>query len=591
MRVTYLTLLSAGLAASLFAAATPPGNGYILHNLVSDQAGVADFQDKNMVNAWGIDDSAAGPFWVNEGGTGLSTVYSSNGAVSTTLAIVPPGAKGPATSVATGIVSNLTGGFPVNVGHPPNVIFVSASGTISGWAPAVDATHAQLMVDNSATSAVYYGLAISGRVASTTPQIYVANFFSGLIEVYDTNYKAVTVSGGFADPAVPAGYAPFNIQNIGGKLYVMYAKQNTSKLGWVNGAGLGQVAVFDLNGTLIKHLVSGGPLNAPWGVAIASANFGAFSGALLIGNFGDGTINAFDPVAGTSLGALADPQGNPIQIPGLWALIPGNGGTGGDTNALYFSAGGASQNHGLLGSLQAAPVVASSNIANAADTQANIAPNTYISIFGANLSPVTRNWTNSDFSGTSLPKSLEGVSVTVDGKAAYVYYISPKQIDVLTPVDTATGPVNVIVTSNGLVSATASATMQSVSPAFFLLKDNKSIAAIHANGGVIGATTLYAGVSVPAKAGETISLFGTGWGTTSPAFTDGGLVAAPLACAGTPTVTFGGATAQVAYCGLISSGVYQLNIVIPATATTGDNVVVMTMGGTSSAGNAVITVQ
>jgi uncharacterized protein (TIGR03118 family) len=587
VRITYLILIP----AALYAAATPPGNGYIQHNLVSDQPGVADFADKNLVNAWGIDDSAAGPFWVNDGGTGLSTVYSSNGTVSTTLAIVPPGAKGPATSVATGIVSNLTGGFPVNAGHPPNFIFTSASGTISGWAPAVDATHAQLMVDNSATSAVYYGLAISGRVASTTPQIYVPNFFSGAIEVYDTNYKAVTVSGGFADPAVPAGYGPFNIQNIGGKLYVMYAKHSANKLSWVNGAGLGQVAVFDLNGTLIKHLVSGGPLNAPWGVAIASANFGPFSGSLLIGNFGDGTINAFDPATGTSLGALADPQGNPIQIPGLWALIPGNGGTGGDPNALYFSAGGASQNHGLLGSLQAAPVFTASAIGNAADTQASIAPNTYISIFGANLSPVTRNWTTTDFAGTSLPKSLSGVSVTVDGKPAYVYYVSPKQIDVLTPVDTATGPVNVIVTSNGLTSATVSATMQAVSPAFFLLKDNKSIAAIHASGAIIGATALYANLSTPAVAGETITLFGTGMGTTAPAFTDGAIVSTPLPCATTPTVTFGGTSAKVAYCGLVGSGLYQLNVTVPPTAVSGDTVVTLTMGGVTSAGNAIITVQ
>ncbi len=578
-------------ATSLFAAANPPGNGYLLHNLVSDQPGVADFTDKNLVNPWGIDTSATSPFWVNDGATGLSTVYSSNGAVSATLAIVPPGAKGPSTSVATGIVSNLTGGFAVAVGRAPSFIFCTADGAISGWASAVDATHAQLMVDNSSKNAVYYGMAISGRVASTTPQIYVANFYSGAIEVYDTNYKPVTVSGGFTDPAVPAGYSPFNIQNIGGKLYVMYAKQNPGLRGWVNGAGLGHVAVFDLNGTLIKHLVSAGPLNAPWGVAIAGANFGAFSGALLIGNFGDGVINAFDATSGNFLGALADPQGNTISIPGLWALIPGNGGNGGDPNAIYFAAGEASQNHGLLGSLQAAPVVASNAIGNAADTQANIAPNTYISIFGANLSPVTRNWTNSDFSGTSLPKSLSGVSVTVNGKAAYVYYVSPKQIDVLTPVDTATGPVNVVVTSNGLTSATVSTTMQAVSPAFFLLKDNKSIAALHANSALVGATTLYANLSTPARAGETISLFGTGWGATTPAYTDGAIVAAPLPCAGAPTVTFGGASAQVAYCGLISSGVYQLNVVVPPTATAGDNVVTLTLGSSTSAGNAIITVQ
>jgi uncharacterized protein (TIGR03118 family) len=179
------------------------------------------------------------------------------------------------------------------------------------------------MIDNSANNAVYYGCALNARAATTTPLLYVANFRSGAIEIYDTNYKPATLPGSFADPSVPAGYAPFNIQQYGGKLYVMYAQQSAGKGAWVAGSGLGAVAVFDTNGNLIKHLVTGGPLNAPWGVAIAPANFGAFSGALLIGNFGDGAINAFDATAGTLLGTLADPQGNPIRIPGLWGLIPG----------------------------------------------------------------------------------------------------------------------------------------------------------------------------------------------------------------------------------------------------------------------------
>jgi len=295
-------------AARLFAAASPAGNGYLLHNLVSDQPGVADYTDKNLVNAWGVDASATGSFWVNDGGTGLSTLYNTAGVVSATVVAVPATPKGPATSVATGIVFNGTGGFAVQPGRVPSFIFCTADGAVSGWSSAADATHGLLMIDNSATNAVYYGMAISGRTASATPLLYVANFRSGAIEVYDTNWKATTVPGGFTDATVPAGYAPFNIQNIGGKLYVTYAKQSPSKGGWVNGAGLGQVAVFDLNGNLITHLVSGGPLNAPCGVAIASANFGAFSGAPLVGNFGDGTINAFDPGTGNYMGTLADPR-------------------------------------------------------------------------------------------------------------------------------------------------------------------------------------------------------------------------------------------------------------------------------------------
>jgi uncharacterized protein (TIGR03118 family) len=589
LKTTSLALVCSAVA--LYAAATPPGNAYLVHNLVSDQPGVADFTDKNLVNVWGVDTSATSPFWVSDAGTGLSTLYSSNGAVSATVVTVPASAKSTGPAVVTGTLFNGTGGFPVQPTRNPSFMFCTADGTVSGWASAVDATHAQLMIDNSAQNAVYYGCALNSRTTTTTPLLFVANFRSGAIEVYDTNYKPTTVSGGFTDPSVPAGYGPFNIQNYGGKIYVMYAQQNASKGGWVDGAGLGAVAVFDTNGTLIKHLVTGGPLNAPWGVAIAPANFGAFSSALLIGNFGDGAINAFDPTSGALLGTLADPQGNAIHIPGLWGLIPGNGGNGGDNQAVYFMAGGAQQNHGLLGSIQASPVIAANAIGNAANTQAaGIAPNTYISVYGQNLSPVTRSWTTTDFSGTRLPTSLSGVSVTVNGKAAYVYYVSPKQVDVLTPVDTATGPVNVVVTSNGLVSGTASATMGAVSPALFLLKDNKSVAAVHDAGGVVGAATLYPGLSTPAKAGETISFFATGLGATNPAFSDGVIPAAPLTLASAPTVSFGGTPATVTYAGLVAAGVYQINVVVPSVAA-GDVAVTITAGGVTSASNTIVTVQ
>jgi uncharacterized protein (TIGR03118 family) len=588
--------LLAGLALMVFASglypATPPGNSYLQHNLVSDQAGVADNTDKNLVDPWGVDASAAGPFWVNNGGTGISSVYNSAGVVSATLAIVPSGAKGNTPATATGIVSNTTGGFAVAPGKPPNFIFVSSSGAISGWAPTVDATHAQLMVDNSVTGAKYFGLAISTRAAAApNPLIFAPNLNSGNIDVFDTNYKPVTLPGGFADTSVPAGYAPYNIQNIGGNLYVAYAKQNASKTFSTAGVGLGAVAVFDLQGNLIKHLVTGGLLNEPWGLAIAPANFGAFPGALLVGNFGDGLINAFDATSGAFLGTLQDPQGNNIVLPGLWALFNGNGGNAGDVNAVYFSAGVGGGKHGLFGSLQAAPVITASAIGNAADTQSSIAPNTFISIFGANLAPVTRNWTTTDFAGTALPTALSGVSVTVNGKPAFVYYISPKQIDVLTPVDTATGPVDVVVTSNTMPSTTASVSLQQFSPALFLLKDGKSLAALHASGGVVGAATLYPGVSTPAKAGETIVLFGTGFGQTNPAIANGQIVTAPAVCVNTPTVSFGGTPAQVAFAGLVSAGVYQFNVVVPGTAKAGDIPVTISMGPATSAAGTIITVQ
>lgn len=576
------------LGASLSWGATPPGNAYLVHNLVADQPGIADFTDPNLVNPWGIYTSSGSPFWVSDAGTGLSTVYSSSGAVSATKPSVP-GANS-ANGVVTGGVNNSTGGFLVQ-GKVPSFMFVTADGTISSWASAVNAGAALIQVNNSAKGAVYYGMAISATAASAAPMIYAANFHTGGIDVYDTNYAAVTLPGTpFVDSAVPAGYGPFNIWNLGGKLYVMWAKQDANKAGWVNGAGLGAVSIFDLNGNLLQHLATGGPLNAPWGVAIAPATFGAFAGDVLVGNFGDGAINAFDPKTGNALGALADQNGNAIAIPGLWALIQGNGGNGGDANAIYFSAGYASQKHGVLGSIQAAPVITSNSVANAADTASAIASNTFISIYGANLSPITRSWTATDFSGTALPKSLSGVSVTVNNKPAYVSYISPKQIDVLSPVDTTTGPVNVVVTNNGLVSGTASTTMAAFSPAFFLLKDGKSIAALHPNGGLIGATTLYANLSTPAAPGETIALYGTGFGTTNPATADGQIVTTPAAIVTPPTVTIGGVTAQVTYAALVGAGLYQINVVVPSSLANADQPVVATVGSASSAANAIITV-
>jgi uncharacterized protein (TIGR03437 family) len=445
------------------------------------------------------------------------------------------------------------------------------------------------MVDNSSKGAAYYGLAISGSTTSATPMIYAANFNSGGIDVFDTNYNPVTLPGTpFVDPAVPAGYAPFNIWNLGGQLYVMWAMQNASKNFSVSGAGLGAVSIFNLNGGLVQHVATGGPLNAPWGVAIAPATFGAFANDLLVGNFGDGTINAFNPTTGAALGPLEDQNGNTISISGLWGLILGNGGSGGDANAIYFTAGTDSGKHGLLGSLQAAP--SATSVANAAGGVTGIASNAFISIYGADLAPITRTWTASDFSGTSLPTSLDGVSVMVNSKPAFVSYISPKQIDVLTPVDTTTGPVPVVVTDNGLVSASFTATMNAYSPAFFLLKDNLSVAALHSSGAIVGATTLYAGASTPAAPGETITIFGTGFGPTNPAITNGTIVAAPLAVVTAPTVTIGGVPATVVYAGLVSAGVYQLDVVVPAGTAAGNAPIVATVGSFTSSSTAIVTV-
>jgi uncharacterized protein (TIGR03118 family) len=587
-QVRLLTGLTALALSPRVLPAAASGNAYLQHNLVADQPGIADYTDPNLVNPWGLYTTASSPFWVNDASTGLATIYSSSGAPSATKPSIAPSAKGTTPVPVTGGVANATGGFMIQ-SKVPNFLFVTTQGTISGYVSSISTAITQLAVDNSSKGAVYYGMAISATTTSATPMIYAANFFSGGVDVFDTNYNPVVLPGTpFVDPAVPAGYAPFNIWNLGGQLYVMWAKQSPSKTSFVTGAGLGAVSVFNLTGGLVQHIATGGPLNAPWGVAIAPATFGAFANDLLVGNFGDGTINAFNPTTGAALGPMMDQNGNVISISGLWGLLFGNGGSGGDVNALYFTAGTDNELHGLLGSLQATPSLTS--VSNAAGGAAAIASNAYISIFGANLAPITRNWTASDFSGTSLPTSLDGVSVTVDGKPAFVYYISPKQIDVLTPVDTATGPVAVVVTSNGLVSAAATATMAAYSPGFFLLKDNASVAAVHSSGALVGATTLYAGDSTPASPGETITIFGTGFGPTNPAIANGTIVAAPQAVVTMPTVTIGGVTATVVYAGLVSAGVYQLDVVVPASTAAGNAAIVATVGSVSSQSTAIVTV-
>ena len=582
-------LLSLVLLPRAFPQGTPTGNAYLQHNLVADQPGIADVTDPNLVNPWGLFASSSSPFWVSDEATGLATLYTSNGSINSTKPTIPT-AKGATTGSPTGGIFNGTGGFLVQ-GKVPNFIFVTEDGTVSAWASAVTAAAAQLMVDNSAGGAVYFGLAVNSTTTTATPLLYAANFHSGTIDVFDTNFKAVPMPGAFVDPSVPAGYAPFNIQNIGGKLYVMWGLQNAKQNFAVSGVGNGAVSIFDLSGKLLQHVATGGPLNAPWGVAVAPATFGAFAGDLLIGNFGDGAINAFNPTTGAALGALQDQNGNTIHLPGLWALLFGNGGSGGDPNLLYFTAGAAAQNHGLLGSLQAAPVLSATSVINAADGLPGIAQNTWVSIFGASLAPVTRSWAATDFSGTKLPTSLNGVSVTINGKPAYVYYVSQKQIDVLSPVDSTTGTVNVQVLNNGLASGIITTTMAATSPAFFLFKDNKSIAATHANGSLIGATTLYAGLSTPAAAGETIALFATGLGQTNPAISDGNIVSVTAPCATNPAITIGGNDSKVTFCGLISAGVYQVNVVIPSSTPSGTPQVLMTAASLTSATGATITVQ
>jgi uncharacterized protein (TIGR03437 family) len=339
----------------------------------------------------------------------------------------------------------------------------------------------------------------------------------------------------------------------------------------VAGPGNGYVDMFDLNGILLARLVSGGPLNSPWGMTLAPASFGAFGGALLVGNFGDGAINAFDPATGRYLGSLRDVNGAPIHIKGLWGLTFGNGSAakaaavpaGGDLNTLYFAAGIAGPDkveaHGLLGTIQPGPAITPNGVLNAASFASSTAPGAFTAIFGSALAATTRTWTTADFVNDKLPVELDGVSVTIDGKPAYVFFVSPAQIDVIAPADSTSGPVAVVVTNNGVPSASSTVLLQPVSPAFFT--SGKYAIAAHADGSPVGPPGVIPGAT-PAKPGETIAIYGTGFGPTNPAV-DGTIVTSPAALAAAPAVMVGDASALVTFSGLSAAGLDQINFTVP----------------------------
>ncbi|NPT56214.1 TIGR03118 family protein [Paraburkholderia elongata] len=316
--------------------------------LVSDGAVSAPHTDANLKNAWGIAFNPKGFFWVADNGTSVATLYDGNGVPQSLVVSIPNGISGPANP--TGIVFNGTTDFSVTQGGKTGVgafIFSGEGGTITAWAPAVAPTTAIVMFDDGSGGAVYKGLALASN--GTANFLYATDFHNNKIDVFDKNFAKVAMSGNFQDAALPVGFAPFGIQAIGGKLFVTYAKQNAVAHDNVDGPGLGFVDVFDTGGKLLQRFVSAGPLNAPWGVAQAPGNFGRFSGDILIGNFGDGTINAFDPVSGQSLGTVNLSNGTTFVQPGLWGIAFGNGLDNQPVNTLFFAAGPNNEADGVYG--------------------------------------------------------------------------------------------------------------------------------------------------------------------------------------------------------------------------------------------------
>ena len=328
--------------STLLAAALPAATiGFTVDKIASDQPGVARITDSNLVNAWGLISSGSSPWWIGANGSGTSLVY--NGATETknalTVAIQGDGS-------VTGVAFNGTTDFNGDL-----FLFGSEDGTVSGWRGALGPTAEVLAL--ASPDNVYKGITVGS--VSGNMYAYLANFRSGQVDVVKGNAGAPDLAGKFTDPNLPAGYAPFNVMNLGDTIFVTYALQDAGKEDDVAGPGNGFVDAFDLNGNLLTRLISDGALNSPWGLALAPAGFPGFGGDLLVGNFGDGTINAYNPSSGAFLGTLSDGSGSPLVIDGLWALRFGNGGSAGPTDRLYFTAGPGGESHGLFGALDPTP--------------------------------------------------------------------------------------------------------------------------------------------------------------------------------------------------------------------------------------------
>ena len=324
----------AGLAATGIAPAATIG--YFQTNLTSDIPGLAANFDPLLKNPWGMSFSATSPFWLSDQASNVATLYNGAGAPNGLVVSTPP-APGPG---PTGQVFAGGLGFVISPGMNATFIFSTLAGTIDAWNGGTSAVAKFTAPDG----AVYTGLAQAGSL------LYAADTVNGKIDVFNTLFQKTSVSGTFFDPSVAAGFTPYDIQNVGGNLYVEYAKRNSPG---------GFVAVFDANGNLLQH-ISDPHLNSPWGVTLAPAGFGQFASDLLVGNFGDGMINAFDPGTGAFLGTLSNANGSPIVNSGLWAINFRSAGSGFDPNTLFFSAGINNQADGLFGSIQAAPEPATS---------------------------------------------------------------------------------------------------------------------------------------------------------------------------------------------------------------------------------------
>lgn len=353
---------ASSLAVAFLLVTTAFAQHYTRTDLTTDSSSVstAPNVDPNLVNAWGLARSTSSPWWISDNGKGLATLYDGTGAIVPLVVTIPPpkGEQGP--SAPTGAVRNYTTEFEVAPGQPAFFIFVTEDGTISGWNPNVNPLEAVLKV-NRPKHAIYKGVALA--TTSRGARLYATNFQTGNVEVYDGHFHRRHEEERFRDNdgdrdrdrgGLPPHFVPFGIQNVGGNLVVTYAQRDPGSTDENHGAGLGFVRIFDLHGDLLVRVEHGPFLNAPWGIALAPGDFGPFSHRLLIGNFGDGTIAAFNAFTGKFEGNLLDSSGAALSIDGLWALsFAGDPAKNGSPTDLYFTSGPNDENDGVFGKLTA----------------------------------------------------------------------------------------------------------------------------------------------------------------------------------------------------------------------------------------------
>ena len=358
--------LAVVLASSLLSlAGVAVGQHYNKTDLTADIAATSPTApnfDGNLVNAWGLARGSTSFFWVSDNGTGLSTLYNGAGARNP-LVVKIPTEDGSSTSAPTGAISNYSSGFEVNgpgTGTPGAFLFCTEDGTIAAWNPTVDRNNAVLKVKLGG-KAIYKGCALAQTANGVF--LYATNFLTGRVDIFDSTFKFVGSRSFQLDEDKDDhghenrgnGFVPFNIQNVGGNLVVTFAKKQAGSDDEQHGPGLGAVGIFDANGHLLSRLQRGDFLDAPWGVALAPGDFGPFSHRLLVGNFGDGTINAFNVVTGKFVGKMLAPGGSaPLVVDGLWALsFGGNAANNGSATELFFTAGPNDEKNGLFGKITA----------------------------------------------------------------------------------------------------------------------------------------------------------------------------------------------------------------------------------------------